>query len=106
MRRFSGHQSLIYRRGKLIFRPGSADKKLLPRSCAQRNRLPAILRRYRDSDLDFALGVSHRTDHSGNNRPNLWTRAQQPFQHIADPVDNTVLDLELSLRGTLSERWH
>ena len=91
---------------QLFLAPRGTDEQLLTRTGAQRDRLPSVLRWYRDADLNLAFGVANRTDHTGNDRADFRARRQQPFQHVANPVDDAVLDLELALRGTLTERRH
>jgi len=104
-RRLTG-QRLFDGGSELFFGPGSTDKQLLASSVTERDGLPSVLRRYGDADLNFAPGVTHRADHAGDNGTDFRIGTQQSFEHILHAVDDGMLDLELPLRRTLSERGH
>ncbi len=91
------------RAGQFVLRHRGAYEQLLARAVAERDRLPAVLRRHGDADLDVAFGVAHLTDHARNDRANFLARSQ-PQQHGAQIVEDTVLDFELALRGSEAER--
>jgi hypothetical protein len=91
-------ERFLDRGGQLFSGPRSADEQLLAGTAAERDGLPTVLRRYRDPDLDLAFRVAYRSDHPRNDRADLWGRGEQAFEHLLYPVNNTVLDFELSLR--------
>src|SRR5581483_8533155 len=76
-----------------------ADKELLTRPGTKRDGLPTVLRGHRDANARPAFGVAYRPDYAGNHRSDLGILGQKPREQLADAVDNTVLNLELVVRG-------
>ena len=89
-----GFSGVIQRPFQILLTHRRADEQFLPGPRAQRNRLPTVLRGYRDPDLDLAACVAYRTDHAGNDGTNLRIRREQSFQHPAHSIDDAVFDLE------------
>ena len=75
-----------------------ADKQLLARAVGQGYRFPAVLGGDGHPDPHRTLCIPDRPDHAWDDGANL-VMDHQPVQNRPQIFQNTVLDLELALRG-------
>ena len=90
--------------GQLLLGHLGADKKLLARAVRKPDRLPAVLRGDRNSDLDSPLRIAHRPDHAGDYGPD-FIELNQPVEDGPQALQNAVLDLQLAFPSAEPE-WH
>ena len=71
------------------------DEQLLPGAVREPDRLPAVLRRNGNPDLDSPLRVANRSDNPRNDGTD-FIASHQPIQDRPQALQNAVLDLELA----------